>query len=81
MQYIKERETRRKEPRNLRDPKAKEGPGIKRQLLKEVFFERRGKFFGEFMRRKVGVNMLLEGFSKGGGGVRVSRNKGGANLK
>ena len=46
-----------------------------------MFFERRGKFFGEFMRRKVGVNVLLEGFSKGGGGERVSRNKGGANLK
>ena len=29
MQYIEERGTRRKEPRNLRDPKAKEGPGIK----------------------------------------------------
>ena len=63
------------------DPKAKEGPGIKRQLQKEVFFERRGKFFGKFMRRKVGVNVLLEGLCKGGEGVRVSRNKGGANLK
>ena len=38
-----------------------------------MFFERRGKFFGKFMRRKVGVNVLLEGLSKGGGGVRVSR--------
>ena len=29
MQNVEERGTRRKEPRNLRDPKAKEGPGIK----------------------------------------------------